>query len=218
MRMTCAREGLLSAFQLVQSAMPSRDVKPILKNVKAIAEGDRCTLMATDLEVGIRYDVLGGLNIEEAGEAILPAAKFLAILRESTDEELTVEADASAAALGGRSFDSIVLINVLEHIERDVEALRSLAGLLTPQGRCIAFAPALPRLYSDVDRAIGHFRRYLRQASFSTRTENPSARAASRISWLLSRPRVWSTSLMAVSRTWISIPSRRCSTSTTLPP
>lgn len=95
MKMTCAREGLLSAFQLVSAAMPSRDVKPILKNVKAVVEGDRCTLMATDLEVGIRYDVLGGLAIEEPGEAILPASKFLAILRESTDEELSVEADAS---------------------------------------------------------------------------------------------------------------------------
>jgi DNA polymerase-3 subunit beta len=64
MKMSGSR-GLLSAFQLVAAAMPSRDVKPILKNVKAIVEGDRCTLMATDLEVGIRYDVLGGLNIEE---------------------------------------------------------------------------------------------------------------------------------------------------------
>jgi DNA polymerase-3 subunit beta len=99
MKMSCAREGLLSAFQLVSAAMPSRDVKPILKNVKAIVEGDRCTLMATDLEVGIRYDVLGGLNVEESGEAILPASKFLAILRESTDDELTVEADASACTV-----------------------------------------------------------------------------------------------------------------------
>jgi hypothetical protein len=56
------------------------------------------------------------------------------------------------------------------------------------------------------------------QASVSTRTEKPSARAASSISSLFSGPRVWSTSLIAVSRTWISIPSRRCSTSTTLPP
>lgn len=99
MRMTCARESLLAAFQLVQSAMPSRDVKPILKNVKAVVDGDRCTLMATDLEVGIRYDLVGGLTVEEAGEAILPAAKFLAILRESPDEELSIEADASACTV-----------------------------------------------------------------------------------------------------------------------
>ena len=47
------REGLLSAFQLASAAVAARDVKPILRNLKMITEADRCTLMATDLEVGI---------------------------------------------------------------------------------------------------------------------------------------------------------------------
>jgi DNA polymerase III sliding clamp (beta) subunit (PCNA family) len=44
MKAHCHREGLLSAFQLASVAIPARDVKPILRNVKAIAESDRCTL------------------------------------------------------------------------------------------------------------------------------------------------------------------------------
>jgi DNA polymerase-3 subunit beta len=56
--------------------------------------------MATDLELGIRYDVLG-LRVEEPGEAILPAAKLLAILRESQDEELSIEADSDACTVRG---------------------------------------------------------------------------------------------------------------------
>lgn len=95
MKALCHREGLLAACQLAGAAVPARDVKPILRNLKAIAEDGRFTLMATDLELGIRLEVRG-LKVEEPGEAILPAAKLLAILRESQDEELAIEADASA--------------------------------------------------------------------------------------------------------------------------
>jgi DNA polymerase-3 subunit beta len=104
MKAVCHREGLLSACQLVSAALPARDVKPILHNLKAVAAEGRCTLMATDMEVGIRLDVQG-LTIEEPGEAILPAAKLVAILRESRDEELQIEADPSACMVRGPSLE-----------------------------------------------------------------------------------------------------------------
>lgn len=92
MKATFHREGLLAASQLASAAVAPRDLKPILRNFKAIADLDRCTIMATDLELGIRIDVRG-VKVEEAGEAILPAARTLAILRESSDEELNLDAD-----------------------------------------------------------------------------------------------------------------------------
>ena len=95
MKAHCHREGLLSAFQLASVAIPARDVKPILRNIKAIAQSDGCTLMATDLELGIRLEVRG-IQVEEPGEALLPAGRTLAILRESTDEQLAIEADRAA--------------------------------------------------------------------------------------------------------------------------
>ena len=101
MKAICHREGLLSACQLASVAVAARDVKPILRNIKAIVEDDRCTLMATDLELGIRLDVRG-LKVEEPGEAILPAARLVSILRESTDEELTIEADPDACVVRGQ--------------------------------------------------------------------------------------------------------------------
>jgi DNA polymerase-3 subunit beta len=104
MRAVCHREGLLSACQLASAAIPARDVKPILKNLKAIANDGRCTLMATDMEVGIRLDVQG-LTIQEPGEAILPASKLIAILRESRDDELSIEADPSACLVRGLSLE-----------------------------------------------------------------------------------------------------------------
>jgi DNA polymerase-3 subunit beta len=104
MRADCHREALLSACQLASAAIPSREVKPILRNLKAIAGDGRCTLMATDLELGIRLDVQG-LTIEEPGEAILPAAKLIAILREARDERLSIEADSTACTVRGSTLE-----------------------------------------------------------------------------------------------------------------
>ncbi len=104
MRVLCHREGLLAACQLASAAVTTRDVKPVLRNLKAIADEGRCTLMATDLELGIRLDVQG-LTIEEPGEAILPAAKLVAILREARDDQLSIEADPTACVVRGMSLE-----------------------------------------------------------------------------------------------------------------
>lgn len=92
MIVTCPRDGLLSACQIVGVAVPARTTMPVYQNLKAIAEPDRLTLMATDLEVGIRYE-LRGLVVEEPGEAILPVARLTSILRETPDSEVRLDAD-----------------------------------------------------------------------------------------------------------------------------
>jgi SAM-dependent methyltransferase len=59
-------------------------------------------------------------------------------------------------------YGSAVMINVLEHIEDDVGALRELRGRLVPGGRIAIWVPAFPLLYSEFDRKLGHHRRYRR--------------------------------------------------------
>ena len=88
----CQRDGLLAACQLVSVAAAARTPKAILTNIKAIAETDRLTLVATDLEVGIRYE-LAGVRVEEPGEAIFPVNRLMSILRESADSEVAIDAD-----------------------------------------------------------------------------------------------------------------------------
>jgi DNA polymerase III subunit beta len=102
MKLYCQRESLLSDTQLASAAVATRDIKPILKNLKAIAAGDKCTLMATDLEMGIRLE-LRSPKVQDPGSAILPAARFASILREATDEHLTVEADGQRCVVTGAS-------------------------------------------------------------------------------------------------------------------
>ncbi|MBM3996130.1 MAG: DNA polymerase III subunit beta [Planctomycetes bacterium] len=100
MKIRCHREGLLAACQLAAVAIAPRDVKPVLRNIKAIVDEDRCTLMATDLELGIRLEVRG-INVDEPGSALLPTARLIAILREATDEEMTIEASPDKCVVKG---------------------------------------------------------------------------------------------------------------------
>jgi len=59
--------------------------------------------------------------------------------------------------------DTIIYINVLEHIQDDSKELRLMYECLEPGGKALIFVPALPRLYGEFDRRIGHFRRYLKK-------------------------------------------------------
>jgi SAM-dependent methyltransferase len=60
--------------------------------------------------------------------------------------------------------DCIVMVNVLEHIEDDLAATQGLYEALKPGGRILIFVPALPFLYSELDKVFGHFRRYTRKS------------------------------------------------------
>ena len=57
-------------------------------------------------------------------------------------------------------FDTIILINVLEHIEDDRKALANMKKLLKDSGTIIICVPAMPGLYCYMDKNVGHYRRY----------------------------------------------------------
>jgi SAM-dependent methyltransferase len=58
------------------------------------------------------------------------------------------------------SVQSIVMINVLEHIEADVDLLEDLFRVLRPGGKLCLYVPAMMLPFSELDRQYGHFRRY----------------------------------------------------------
>jgi SAM-dependent methyltransferase len=62
------------------------------------------------------------------------------------------------------AFDTLLYIDVLEHIEDDRAELRAALLRLKPGGRIIVLAPAHPGLYTAFDREIGHYRRYTRSS------------------------------------------------------
>lgn len=58
------------------------------------------------------------------------------------------------------TFDLVLALDVAEHVEDDVSFLASIAARLAPGGLLAFTVPAWPALYSDHDRALGHYRRY----------------------------------------------------------
>ena len=65
-------------------------------------------------------------------------------------------------AVAGQRFDTIICLNVLEHVEDDITSLAAVRKPLEPKGRLVLLVPALPALYGSIDRALGHHRRYTR--------------------------------------------------------
>jgi DNA polymerase III subunit beta len=100
MKITSNREKLLHAFQTVAAIAPSRSPKPVLHNVKLDVTTSGATLMATDLEVGIRYDV-AGIEVDAPGAVLLPVDRFGSILRESTDDTFRIESDSAGTTVRG---------------------------------------------------------------------------------------------------------------------
>lgn len=56
--------------------------------------------------------------------------------------------------------DSMICLNVIEHVEDDLQALKNMRERVKPGGRLVILVPAYPWLYNSMDRAIGHYRRY----------------------------------------------------------
>jgi glycosyltransferase involved in cell wall biosynthesis len=60
----------------------------------------------------------------------------------------------------GQAFDTVVCLNVVEHIADDVAALRNIWNSLSDGGCAIILVPCGPSLYGTLDEVLGHFRRY----------------------------------------------------------
>lgn len=100
MKLTCDREKLSNAFHLAAGVAPTRSPKPILENVKLEVSNELATLMATDLEIGLRIDV-PGIEVSAPGTVVLPIKRVGSILRESPDEKLQLESDGTKLRIHG---------------------------------------------------------------------------------------------------------------------
>lgn len=124
-----------------------------------------------------------GIEVAETGAGL--GANTLLLYKKDVKEWLLVEPDNTMAGLLQKKytsdqlprncrvihgtlaslqqtpqFDTIIYIDVLEHIEQDKAELEMAAGLLRPGGRIIILSPAFQVLFGPFDKAIGHYRRY----------------------------------------------------------
>ncbi|MHC4883690.1 MAG: DNA polymerase III subunit beta [Planctomycetota bacterium] len=90
MKFTCSRQALSEALSLVGSIVPSRSTKPILQNIRFDgAAGNMIVLSATDLEVGVRYD-LEVQDLQDPESVVLPANRLIGVIREAWGETITL--------------------------------------------------------------------------------------------------------------------------------
>ena len=74
--------------------------------------------------------------------------------------QLDLDAAEDFDQLRDRQFDTVISVNVLEHIANDVGAVQNLSRALQPGGRLILYVPAMPSLFGTLDETAGHHRRY----------------------------------------------------------
>jgi glycosyltransferase involved in cell wall biosynthesis len=60
-------------------------------------------------------------------------------------------------------FDTVVCLNVVEHVKDDVAALKNIRKTLDEHGRAIILVPNGPGLFGSLDEVLGHYRRYTRE-------------------------------------------------------
>jgi 2-polyprenyl-3-methyl-5-hydroxy-6-metoxy-1,4-benzoquinol methylase len=97
--------------------------------------------------------------------AIEPAGNVFETLAERCDEQpnlsaLQITSGDLAQQPDHPMFDTVLYVNVLEHIEHDAAEVATARRLLEPGGRLCVFVPAMPSLYGSLDYKSGHYRRY----------------------------------------------------------
>ncbi|MFT5176514.1 MAG: phospholipid N-methyltransferase [Gammaproteobacteria bacterium] len=100
----------------------------------------------------------------ETLHAFEPSPQMFARLSESmagTKNAIPVNSTiADWAQTEASRFDSVIYFNVLEHIATDTAELRSAYLSMVESAHLVVYSPALPWLYGDFDRSVGHVRRY----------------------------------------------------------
>ena len=156
MKVICNRGALLDALTVTGNVVASRTPKPVLQCVKLTAADDRLTLAATDLEVAIRYSD-SQVQVEQGGEALLPADKLRDIVRESMDDTLSIEvgADKEGGSAAG------------------VASIRGQDSLFKIYTQRTSDFPPVPDFSGEADLEIagGHLKQLISQTLFAAARE-----------------------------------------------
>jgi SAM-dependent methyltransferase len=116
-------------------------------------------------EVGAGIGSVSQLILERPIERLFafePSRNMFPALEKLLKDEPRAEAvnDFLTPAFSRPGFDSILYLNVLEHIADDVAELGNVNRTMKSGGHLLIFVPALSALFSEFDRELGHFRRY----------------------------------------------------------
>ena len=108
----------------------------------------------SNLSMLARFGNVTALELDDYAREHIPPMQGVSIARGWLPDGLE--------AVRGRHFDLICLFDVLEHIERDEDALAALGNCMRPGGKLLLTVPAYQWMFGAHDRMLGHYRRYTR--------------------------------------------------------
>jgi DNA polymerase-3 subunit beta len=181
MKIKCERAALHEAVQIAGALASTKMAKPILQNVKLVAEKKRLDVMGTDLEASIRFR-LENVEIARAGAAAVSASRLLGILRESPDEQMDIEAadhkcyvrgaDSTFEMLGDDPADfpeipemmestnlEIARADFIEMVDKTVFAAASESTRYALNGVCFIFTANHIEMVATDGRRLAYIRR-----------------------------------------------------------
>ena len=114
--------------------------------------------------IGTVADLILRRSLVQHLTLIEPARENVAVLEErfKADGRVRIHHGYLEDLAGSIPVDSIIAVNVLEHVEKDADFLRAAHATLVPGGTLLLLVPAVPLIFGSLDRAFEHFRRYTR--------------------------------------------------------
>ena len=118
-----------------------------------------------EVGAGIGNNLLLLRQPEQCWTALEPDAQQAKIIKtklvdQQAPEKINIICGSLTSIKKEPQFDTIIYIDVLEHIEDDLGELEQAMKCLKQGGRLIVLSPAYQKLYSAFDEAVGHYRRY----------------------------------------------------------
>ncbi len=107
-----------------------------------------------------------GASVTAVEPELVLAKKILPRFLSSDDIEVIIGGSTDAyrqLAEKNKAFDTVIYLNVMEHIADDLGEFVKAKGMLKPGGKLLVYVPALPWLYSQIDIDTGHARRYTKK-------------------------------------------------------
>lgn len=165
MRFTCERDELSKALQAVSGVVAAKGIHPVYESVEIAASADGLELLATDLEIGMRYRLAASdtLRVEGKGTAVVPAQRLAAITKEmpkgpivlawnADARECTLSAGRGRFRLQGQSPEDFPEIPVVD----DSLGVTVETGTLKSLIRLTAFAAARERMRYALNGVLVH--------------------------------------------------------------
>ena len=88
MKLVCSRDALAETLSIAGSVVASRSPAPVLLCLRLVAKDGLLTISATDTEIGLELGI-AEVDIQEDGEALIPADKLNQIVRSSSDDSIS---------------------------------------------------------------------------------------------------------------------------------